>query len=95
MIPGISSFANTGPTTRPAAPRYRAMTGTLRVAPVRRPTRVRVATPRAFSLMAGGLASRRVNAGDQTQVTYPSRPGRPQASPEIRDLVLRLAQSPR
>src|ERR1039457_487702 len=52
------------------------MTGTLRASPVRRPARVRVATPRAFSLMASGLASRRVRAGGfrQTPVTSPLAP---------------------
>src|SRR5664280_2036751 len=39
------------------------MTGTLRGSPVRRPTTVRVATPRALSRIASGLARRPVKAG--------------------------------
>ena len=50
------------------------MTGTLRVWPVRRPARVKVATPRAFSLMASGLASRRVKAGGLTYAMVISLP---------------------
>jgi hypothetical protein len=39
------------------------MTGTLRGCPVRRPTTVRVATPRALTRIASGLARCRVKAG--------------------------------
>jgi hypothetical protein len=61
-----------------APPTSTEMTDTLRVSPVRRPTRVKAATPRAFSLMASGLASRRMKAGDQTHVDI-SESARPSA----------------